>query len=166
MIDLDKARDLALRLSQSKNDEDALTAFEETSRQCFRHILFTALRFDHRAGVMTRLFSNREDVSAVGGSKPIPTEGIWADRLVSKQRWYIGYTKADLKEVFFDHEALWAIGCESVMNVPVVWRRSTIGSFNILGRERQYDEQQASLMSVFAQFAVPLFLGNAAANSM
>ena len=47
--------------------------------------------------------------------------------------------------MFFDYEALWAIGCESVLNVSVRWRNRTVGSLNILRRAGQFDQDAASL---------------------
>jgi hypothetical protein len=133
------------------------SALEEHSARLHEHLLFTCLRFDYDDQVMSRLYSNREDVSPTGGSKPLPS-GPWADRLIMEGKSYIGRSRQDLKDVFFDYEALWAVGCESVMNVPVRWQDRTVGSINILGRAAQFDEETASQFSVFAQLAVPLFL--------
>lgn len=157
MTDPTTIQDLAFRISRAESDGDALDVLEAASAGRFNHILFTALRFDYRAGVMTRLYSNRQDVSPVGGTKPIPT-GLWADCVIAERSCYIGYTKEDLKEVFFDHEALWAIGCESVMNIPVVWGGRTVGSFNLLGGPSQYGDQDAAEMSTFGQLAAPVFI--------
>lgn len=157
MTDLTTIHDLAFRISRSESDAAALDAIESACADRFDHILFTALRFDYTAGVMTRLFSNRQEVSPAGGTKPIPS-GPWADRLIAQGRCYIGYSKEDLKEVFFDHETLWAIGCESVMNVPVVWRGSTVGTFNILGGPARYDEKDAAEMMILGQLAAPIFI--------
>jgi hypothetical protein len=157
MTDPRTIQDIAFRIFRSESDAAALDVIESACADRFDHILFTALRIDYAAGVMTRLYSNRQDVNAAGGTKPIPS-GPWADRLISQRRCYIGYSKEDLKEVFFDHEALWAIGCESVMNVPVVWRGDTVGTFNVLGGPAQYDEKDAAEMMMLGQFAAPLFI--------
>ncbi|MBY5406700.1 GAF domain-containing protein [Rhizobium leguminosarum] len=157
MTDPRTIQDIAFRISRSESDAAALDAIESACADRFDHILFTALRFDYSAGVMTRLFSSRQDVSPAGGTKPIPS-GPWADRLITQGRCYIGYSKEDLKEVFFDHETLWAIGCESVMNVPVVWRGNTVGTFNILSGPAQYDEEDAAEMMILAQLAAPIFI--------
>lgn len=156
MIDAGSIGDIALQLSRAGDATTAFDVLEAASDEFFGHILFTVLRFDYQEGVMTRLYSNRPDISPVGGTKPIPS-GIWADRIILQRSCYIGRKKEDLKEVFFDYELLWAIGCESVMNVPVVWQDQTIGSFNILGGPSQYDEIAAGEMVIFAQMSAPLF---------
>ncbi|GGF50304.1 GAF domain-containing protein [Azorhizobium oxalatiphilum] len=147
----------AAALARAPDADAAFALLEQRSAAMAGHILFTCLRFDRKDGVMSRLYSNREDVSPTGGSKPIP-HSAWADRLLRDGNAYIGYDKADLKDVFFDHEQLWAIGCESVMNVPVLWQGVVVGSYNILGGPGQYSEETARAFAPYAQLAVPLLL--------
>jgi hypothetical protein len=144
-------------LSGSSDDLLAFQMLERSSQQLFDHILFTCLRFDYGRQVMTRLYSNREDVSPTGGTKPIPS-GVWADRLLSEGRAFIGSSREDLRAVFFDYEALWAIGCESVMNVPVRWQHRTVGSINILAPAKRFDAKSEGMFRSSAQLSVPLFL--------
>lgn len=149
----------SMALAQAPDTASAFAILEERSRNLFDHILFTCLRFDYDGQVMTRLYSNREDVCPSGGSKPFPS-GIWADRIITSGVHYVGNSRVDLQSVFSDYEALWAIGCESVMNIPVRWRGRTVGSLNILGRANQFDQETAVQFSMLAQLAVPLFLQN------
>lgn len=159
MIDFRTTKELAFRLSRAQCNLDALCIFEETSSILFQHILFVATRFDFEERVMTQMFSNLRD-STVGGTKAISSKGAWVRRLIVERRAYVGYTKEDLREIFTDYQMLWEIGCGSAMSVPVVWRNRTVGSFSILGREKQYGESHASAMGILAQAAVPLFLRN------
>lgn len=149
-------------LADAVNHQRAFEALEALSRRLFDHILFTCLQFDYRRQVMSRLYSNREDVSPTGGTKPMPL-GVWANRLLNEGRAYIGNDREDLRAVFFDYEALWAIGCESTMNVPVRWQNRTVGSFNILARAGQFDAGSEELFRTSAQLSVPLFLQHEAA---
>jgi hypothetical protein len=157
MSDVSELAKFSKALSRAVDTLSAFEVVEHKSRELFDHILFTALSFDYDAGVVTRLYSNRADVSPTGGTKPFPS-GIWADRIITDGSCYIGNDRQDLKDVFFDYEALWAIGCESVLNVSVRWRNRTVGSLNILGRAGQFDQDAASLFCVFGQLTVPLFL--------
>ena len=126
-------------------------------KDLFGHILFTILRFDHRSGVMRRIYSNRPEVNPVGGTKPI-TDSPWMQTVLFRGESYIGRTREDLKQVFFDHETLWAIGCESVLNTPVRWQGRVIGSINMLDRAEQYTDDHAPLACLCAQYSVPLLL--------
>ncbi|MGO4174743.1 GAF domain-containing protein [Bosea sp. TAF32] len=157
MIAHDDIRAFLAVLTKATSEKAIFSALEEHSAGLHAHLLFTCLRFDYDDLVMSRLYSNREDVSPTGGSKPLPSSP-WAERLILEGRSYVGRSRQDIKDVFFDHEALWAIGCESVMNIPVRWLDRTVGSINILGRAAQFEEETASRFSVYAQLAVPLFL--------
>lgn len=146
-----------VNLTRAQNDKEIFAVVERESKRRYDHVLFTCLRFDYSQGVMSRLHSSREDVSPTGGAKPLP-RGPWADRLVEQGRAYIGRSRKDLKKVFFDYEMLWGIGCESVINVPVRWKNSTVGTINILGRAEQFEQRHAAQLSLYAQLVVPLFL--------
>lgn len=108
MIAFDDLRDFLGSLTRATSEGAAFSALEKRSARLHNHVLFTCLRFDYRDQVMLRLYSNREEVSPIGGQKPLPS-GPWADRLIQEGRSYIGRSRQDLKEVFFDYEPLWAI---------------------------------------------------------
>ncbi|TKV70785.1 GAF domain-containing protein [Rhizobium sp. AU243] len=157
MNETDETVGFRQQLQQAPDLRTALALFDTRSAALFDHILFTALRFDHDERVMTRLYSNREAVSPTGGTKPIPS-GPWADCVIWSGKPYIGLNRLDLKAVFFDYEALWAEGCGSVMNIPVTRNGVTVGSFNILGREGQYDVDDAARFSTTAELAGSYFV--------
>ncbi|MBB4189244.1 hypothetical protein GGE07_005925 [Sinorhizobium terangae] len=59
---------------------------------------------------------------------------------------------------FPDHETLFAIGCESVLSTPVLWRGAVIGSVNILHTEHHYTEDMCGLASLYARCPAAAFL--------
>ena len=68
---------------------------------------------------------------------------------------YIGRTREGIKEVFYDHELIWSLGCESVLNMPVRWNGQTLGTLNLLHRADWYDEADIANVRLFAQLALP-----------
>lgn len=86
------------------DDRTAFQLFEAQSERLSSHGLFTVLRIDHAANAMIRLYSSREDVSLTGGTKPMPND-VWAERVIFAGRPFIGRTREDLKEVFFDYDS-------------------------------------------------------------
>jgi GAF domain-containing protein len=148
---------LAEAHAQSAQHDEVLAALSTALQQALGHILFTVLVFDGKAGHMRRIFSTRPDVNPVGGNKPI-TDSAWMRQVVREGRPYIGRSKSDLKDVFFDHEQLWAIGCESVLNMPVLWTGRVVGSLNLLHRAGWYGEQDLATARIFAQLALPVLL--------
>ncbi len=150
---------LAVAHGTISQPQDLLQVLSDAVRQALGHILFTVLVFDRRAGQMRRIFSTRPEVNPVGGSKPI-TESDWMRQVLGDGRPYIGRTAADLREVFFDHEQLRAIGCESVLNMPVAWCGEVLGSLNMLDRAGHYGEDDLPVARLFAQLALPALLAS------
>ncbi len=85
----------------------------------------------------------------------------WTRRLFDERVPYIGYTAADISEVFFDHQLIVSLGCASVLNVPVAWAGQTLGTINLLHEERWYDDGDVPLARLFAGLAAPAFMGAA-----
>ena len=80
-----------------------------------------------------RFYSNKPAEYPVGGRKPV-TDSAWMQTIIGRGEPYIGRTREDIREVFYDYELIWSLGCESVLNVPVRWRGQTVGTLNLLHR--------------------------------
>jgi GAF domain-containing protein len=139
-------------------DRSAIMALaEEAFRQEFGHRLFTLLKIDHEAGLMRRLYSSNTTTNPLGGTKPIEASD-WARRVLIEGRPFIGRDRDDLRRVFSDHEALFGIGCESVLNTPVLAGGCVIGSINILDGRDHYRQEMCALASLYGQLLVPVFI--------
>ncbi len=121
------------------------------------HILFTVLINHPSLRQNQRCYSNKPAEYPVGGSKPI-TDSAWMQRVVRDGLPYIGRTRADIQEVFFDYELIWSLGCESVLNYPVRWRGQTVGTLNLLHRAGFYGEAQVPEVALLAHLALPALL--------
>src|SRR4051812_45591579 len=99
------------------------------------HRLFTILI--HHPGLRQnqRYYSNQPEAYPVGGSKPTGDFPL-KHRLLVEGEPYIGHTAEDIRWAFFDHDLIFSLGCESVLNMPVRWRGQTLGSLNLLHRAR------------------------------
>ncbi|MGY4238300.1 hypothetical protein ACVIIW_007247 [Bradyrhizobium sp. USDA 4449] len=127
-----------------------MTLGEEAFQIEFGHKLFTILKVDREAGQMRRLYSSNTEINPIGGTKPIEP-GVWAQRVLVDGLHYVGRNKSDLKKVFADHEALFGIGCESVLNTPVLSQGQVIGSINILDAANHYTADMCPLASLYGQ---------------
>ena len=118
------------------------------------HILFTILV--HHPGLRQnqRYYSNMPQEYPVGGSKPI-TDSPWMQRVVFGGQPYIGRTREDIRDVFFDYELIWSLGCESVLNMPVVWAGKVLGTLNLLHRAGYYDEGHLERVRLLGHLALP-----------
>jgi hypothetical protein len=118
------------------------------------HKLFTILVVHPGANQSQRYYSNQAESYPVGGRKPI-NQTHWFDRVLGRGECYIGRTYGDIKDVFFDHELIRSLGCESVLNIPVRWDGRSIGTINLLHEAGWYDEADIPVAKMFAALAAP-----------
>lgn len=118
------------------------------------HKLFTILVVHPGADQSQRYYSNMPDAYPVGGRKPI-NRTHWFQRVLGDGVPYIGRDAADIRDVFFDHELIHSLGCDSVLNVPVRWDGSSLGTINLLHEAGYYGEGDVQVAQHFAALAVP-----------
>ncbi len=121
------------------------------------HILFTVLVHHPSLRQSERFYSNKPAEYPVGGRKPV-TDSAWMQTIIGRGEPYIGRTREDIREVFYDHELIWSLGCESVLNVPVRWRGQTVGTLNLLHRAAYYDEGHVEHVRLLGHLALPALL--------
>ena len=121
------------------------------------HRLFTVLRYHPDAQESERLYTSQGAAYPVGGRKAVrPTPST--ARVFGERRPYIGRTAADIRACFPDAELIFSLGCESVLNLPVVFDGRVLGTINLLHEASWYDEADVPLGFLFAALAVPGFL--------
>ena len=118
------------------------------------HILFTILVHHVALKQSERFYSNMPQEYPVGGRKRV-TDSAWMKSVMFDGVPYIGYDRADIKTAFYDHELIWSLGCESVINMPVRWNGQTWGTLNLLHRAGWYSETDIANVRLFAQLALP-----------
>jgi hypothetical protein len=121
------------------------------------HMLFTILIVHPGLRESERFYTNQPAAYPVGGRKPV-TDSAWMRRVIGGGEPYIGRTREDIREVFFDHDLIWSLGCESVLNLPVRWRGQTLGTLNLLHRAGWYDDGDIATTRLFAHLALPAML--------
>jgi GAF domain-containing protein len=132
-------------------------ALQAAMGEAIGHILFTVLLHHADSGASERVWTSHPTQYPVGGRKPLnPTP--WTQQVLRDQRAFIGRTAEDIRAVFADHALIAALGCDSVLNVPVVWNGRTLGTLNLLHRAHWYREADMPLAEAFAALAVPAYL--------
>lgn len=121
------------------------------------HKLFTVLAYHPDREQAERTYSSRPDVYRVGDSRRT-AEFPLKQRLLVEGEHYIGRDADDLRAAFYDHELIFSLGCESVLNMPVCWAGRTLGSVNLLHDAYWYSEADVPLARLFAQLAIPALL--------
>ncbi len=103
--------------------------------------LFTLMSFDRVAGIAERFYSNMPDAYPVSGTKPINTT-VWARHVLEQNRVFVANDIEGIAEVFYDHELIRSLGCESVINVPVVIGGEVVGTINCLHEAGFYTDDR------------------------
>jgi transcriptional regulator with GAF, ATPase, and Fis domain len=116
--------------------------------------LFTILMYDKAVTESIRVYSNLSQDYPLGGRKKIISQD-WADQVIHRGVPFIGNTSDDLRRVFSDHALIQALGCESVLNLPVRWNGRTVGTLNLLHERAWYRNADVPALTALAQLAVP-----------
>lgn len=121
------------------------------------HILFTILLHYPDTQDSMRCYSNHPAEYPVGGRKPL-TDSAWMRRVVQNGQPWIGHDAHAIRGAFYDHATVLALGCESVLNMPVRWRGETVGTLNLLHRAGHYSDAHLAHVALLAHLALPALL--------
>jgi hypothetical protein len=127
------------------------------------HKLFTLLYVAPNGRRVKRIYTNMPDAYPVGGYKEV-TATPWHQRVIGERCAWVGYSAKDIEWAFFDHELIVSLGCESAVNVPVVFAGQVLGTMNLLAPAGHYKEQDAAAIDPFAALLIGPFLNAIAAD--
>jgi GAF domain-containing protein len=93
--------------------------------------LVTLMTRDPADGSAERIWTNMPGPYPVSGRKPMnPTH--WSEIVVDRHETFVANTIQDVAAVFPDWELIQSLGCESVMNLPVIVGGEVLGTINCL----------------------------------
>jgi hypothetical protein len=148
---------VAAALGQPGQPGVTFLALERALGATLGHRLFTLLRYDPGANESQRIHTSHPAAYPVGGRKTVqPT--AWTACVFGRREPFIGRTADDIRAAFPDHELIRSLGCESVLNLPVLHDGQVLGTVNLLHEAGWYDEADLPLGRIFAALAVPVFL--------
>lgn len=128
-------------VEESGQPEKAFAALEKLTRELVGVKLFTVMTSDTRKRVSERVYSNMPDAYPVSGTKPY-NETHWSDITLKQKRTFVANTIGDIADVFDDHELIRSLGCESVINVPIIVDGLVIGTINCLHEHGFYTDDR------------------------
>lgn len=151
-------KDFVSALASPQNQpQTACDALYELARDLVGVKLFTLLSYDFEAGVSARFYSNMPGAYPVSGTKPI-NKTYWSGIVIDQKKTFVANSIDKIAEVFFDHELIQSLGCESVINVPVVIGGNVIGSINCLHEANYYTEDRVRAAEALKLPAAACFL--------
>ena len=119
----------------------AFAALEALTRELVGLKLFTIMTSDTEKHESERIYSNMPDTYPVSGTKPY-NQTPWSKITFEDKQTFVANTIDDIAKVFDDYELIKSLGCESVINVPIVVDGAVIGIINCLHEEGYYTEER------------------------
>lgn len=104
--------------------------------------LFTIMTRD-AAGGASRIYSNMPDAYPVSGTKPA-NETDWSRQVIGEKRTFVANDIDGIRAVFDDYELIRSLGCESVINVPIVIGGEVAGTINCLDEAGHYTPERVA----------------------
>ena len=117
--------------------EQAFDALWTLTRDMVGVKLFTIMTYDGKQGVASRIYSNMPDAYPVSGTKPA-NETDWSRQVIGEKRTFVANDIDGIAAVFSDHELIRSLGCESVINVPIVVGGAVLGTLICLHEAGYY----------------------------
>lgn len=105
--------------------------------------LFTVMTRDSAQGHAQRIYSNMPDAYPVSGTKPA-NETDWSRQVIVEKRTFVANDIEAIADVFDDYELIRSLGCESVINVPIVVGGDVLGTINCLHEAGFYTPERVA----------------------
>ena len=155
--------DTCIAALRSGPTDSLFKAVDKATAETVGHKLFTLLYVAPNGKRVKRLYTNMPKEYPVGGYKEVK-DTPWHQRVVQEMRAWVGYDAKDIEWAFFDHKLILSLGCESAMNVPVVYGGRLLGTMNLLDAGGHYKESDPARCEPFAALLVGPFLDAIAAD--
>lgn len=106
--------------------------------------LFTLTVIDNSRREARRVYSNMAQAYPVSGTKPMQDDA-WSAQVQKRHQTFVANSIEAIAEVFPDHELIRSLGCESVINIPVVVSGRVLGTINCLHQAHYYSPERVAL---------------------
>lgn len=133
-------------LAGAETQGAVFAALYRLSDSLFPVRLWTVMTVDMKAGLARRAYSNQPDAYPTSGTKPI-VPNDWFDIVHGQHKCFVANTLADIAEVFPDHAVIGALGCASVMNLPVILKGDLLATVNLLDGEGYFTSQRVQTVT-------------------
>ena len=121
--------------------------------------MFTVLVFDFPRHVMRRLYSTNTDIYPVGADDPI-TETVWERTLIGERLPLVLNSPEAMATLLPNVPELVALGCEAMLNLPIVVAGRSLGAINMLDRNGTYTADRVEAAKVLVPAAAAIVLSH------
>jgi GAF domain-containing protein len=128
-------------IAEAKGAEQAFGALQALAQATVGTKLFTYMSVDMTAELARRAYTSDPANYPTSGTKPIRYDS-WFDIVHKQRQYFVANTIEDIAKVFPDYELINSLGCQSVVNMPVVIGGELIGTVNMLDIEGHYTPER------------------------
>ena len=132
-------------IAEAKGPDAAFAALQALAEETVGVKLFTFMTVDMEAEVARRAYTSDAANYPTSGTKPIRYDS-WFDIVHKQRQYFVANTIADIAKVFPDYELIDSLGCQSVVNMPVVVGGELVGTVNMLDVEGYYTPERVALI--------------------
>ena len=132
-------------IANAKGAGEAFGALQALVQATVGAKLFTFMTVDMQAEVARRAYTSDPQNYPTSGTKPIRYDS-WFDIVHKERQYFVANTIADIAKVFPDHELIDSLGCQSVVNMPVVLGGELVGTVNMLDVDGYYTAERVALI--------------------
>jgi len=132
-------------IAEATGAEAAFAALQALTQATVGAKLFTYMTVDMANEVARRAYTSDPVSYPTSGTKPIRYDS-WFDIVHKERRYFVANTLADIAKVFPDYELINSLGCQSVVNMPVVLRGELVGTVNMLHVEGYYTPERVQMV--------------------
>jgi len=123
--------------AESGSSEEVLAALEALVQREVGAVIFSCSVFDIAAGQARRIYTNQPAAYPVSGLKDI-TPNAWTRQVLENRKTFVANTPEEIRDIFPDHATIAALGCGSVVNMPVCLSGHFLGTVNVLNEAYYY----------------------------
>jgi hypothetical protein len=146
-------------IAKAKTSAEAYSALQELTRATVGAKLFTVTMVDTPNEQACRTYTSDPENYPVSGTKPF-NYGPWFDTVHGRREYFVANTIEDIAQVFFDHELINSLGCQSVVNMPVIIGDEIVASVNMLDVTGHFTPERVEtirqVLSIPAKLAVAI----------
>ena len=147
-------------IAKAKGVEEAFAAMQALTEKTVGAKLFTFMTVDMENEVARRAYTSDAASYPTSGTKPIRYDS-WFDIVHKQHDYFVANTIEDIAKVFPDYELINSLGCQSVVNMPVILGGQLVGTVNMLHETDYYTPERVA--EIKAVLSIPAKLAAAIA---
>jgi len=132
-------------IAEAKGADQAFGALQALVQATVGAKLFTYMSVDMANEVARRAYTSDPANYPASGTKPIRYNS-WFDIVHKERRYFVANTIEAIAEVFPDYELIDSLGCQSVVNMPVVIGGELVGTVNMLDVTDYYTPERVQMI--------------------